>query len=253
MRLAIIGVFAWAHAGVALAAEPTTQSVTVGVQHNMAATLYTPDGPGPFPTILLMHTSQGLTETDRSFCFNLARQGYICIVPAFLAAHGNLTGEFRHLAFSKEAVPIFDDFVEIIGELNRLPKAKQGAVGAIGFSNGGYFALWLAGRNKVKAAVSYYGALNGGNTDRNLHRMQSNFTAQSAPVLVLAGQNDTTIGMEPVQHLEQILNSCGAPHELKVYPDAEHAFDRSNSRPGNRAAEQDARQRTLGFFKRELQ
>jgi carboxymethylenebutenolidase len=219
----------------ALAGEPTSQAVRVGVHHNMEATLYTPDGPGPFPTVLLMHTSFGLTETDKGYCLKLAREGFICIVPAFLLAHGNLRGEFRSLSFTTAAQEIYDDFVETIGELNHLPKARPGAVGAIGFSNGGYFALWLAATRQVKAGVSYYGALQGAGTDPQLKRFQSTFNAQSSPVLELAGEDDSTIGMGVVHHLMGILRTSGAPHEVKIYPDA------------------DAWLRTLAFFRRYLE
>jgi len=237
----------------ALAGEPTSQAVRVGVRHNMEATLYTPDGPGPFPTLLLMHTSAGLTETDKGWCLKLAREGFICIVPAFLLAHGNLKGEFRRFAFTTEAQAIYDDFVETSGELNRLPTAKPGAVGAIGFSNGGYFALWLAATRQVKAGVSYYGALPGAGTDHELRRFQSTFNAQSSPVLELAGEDDSTIGTREVHRLEGILRTSGAPHEVKIYPDTEHDFDRTTMRAGNQAAAADAWPRTLAFFRRYLQ
>ena len=70
-----------AFAGPADAVDFTTQTVTVGVRKNMEATLFTPNGPGPFPTVLEMHTSGGISEADRGYCANLARAGYICIAP----------------------------------------------------------------------------------------------------------------------------------------------------------------------------
>src|SRR5476649_2866421 len=160
----------------ATAADFTSQSVTVGLRKNMEATLYTPNGPGPFPTILEMHTSGGISEADRGYCANLAREGYICIAPAFLRAHGITNPELRRKSFTSEAKPIFDDFVEIIGELDALPQAKKGAVGGVGFSNGGFFAVLLAATQKVKAGVSYYGALNGAGTKPNLPLFKKSFT-----------------------------------------------------------------------------
>ena len=47
----------------ALAGE---QSVTVGIKRNVEATLHTPDGPGPYPGILVMHPSVGLEQADRA-------------------------------------------------------------------------------------------------------------------------------------------------------------------------------------------
>src|SRR5258708_15474458 len=77
----------------------TSQTETVGVRKNMEATLYTPDGPGPFPSVLVLHTSGGISETDRGYCAKLAREGYICIAPAFLRAYGIISPELRKKSF----------------------------------------------------------------------------------------------------------------------------------------------------------
>src|SRR5471032_2560180 len=248
LRLGVLLAAAMALLSSPAAADPKSEMLTVGVRKNMEATLYTPDGPGPFPMVLVLHTSGGISSADQGYCGNLAKEGYICITPAFLRAYG-ISSETRRLSFTKEAKAITGDFIEIIGELNALPQAKQGAVGAVGFSNGGFFAMMLASMNRIKAGVSYYGALDGARAHPDLKPFQERFTSASAPVLILAGENDTTIGMEPVRKLEGILKACGAPYELKVYPDTEHDFDRGNLRPGNAAAAKDAWTRTLAFLR----
>ena len=237
-------------AGPAGAADFTAQTVTVGVRKNMEATLFTPEGPGPFPAILVLHTSGGISEADRGYCANLAREGYICIAPAFLRAHGITNPELRRKSFTSESQAIFDDFVEIIGELDGLSKAKKGATGAVGFSNGGFFAMLLAASQKVRVGVSYYGALNGAGTHPDLVPFQKRFTGASSPVLVLAGESDATIGLKPPQKLEEILKAAGTRYEIKYYPGAGHDFERSGSSgPGKAAAAADAWQRTLAFLR----
>jgi carboxymethylenebutenolidase len=236
--------------GAAAAADFTSQTVTVGIRKNMEATLFVPNGPGPFPTILEMHTSGGIQEADRGYCANLAREGYICIAPAFLRAHGITSAELRRKSFTSEAKPITDDFIEIIGELDALPKAKKGATGAIGFSNGGFFAMLLAAIQKVKAGVSYYGALDGARAHPDLEPFAKRFTSASSPVLVLAGESDATIGMKPPKKLEEILKAAGSRYEIKYYPGTGHDFDRSGSTGLNNAASAaDAWQRTLAFLR----
>jgi len=235
--------------GLASAADYTSQVISVGVRKNMEATLYTPNGPGPFPMIIVLHTSFGITSYDQSYCGNLAKEGYICIVPAFLRAHG-ITNETRRMTFTKDRQAIVDDFKEIIQELNALPKAKKGAVGMIGFSNGGYFSALFAGAGRgVKAAVSYYGTFTGANSDPELKRMAAIYKATSAPLLILAGENDTTIGVAVPKHLEAIIKAAGAPYEIKFYPAAGHDFERSGQDPGNKAAAEDAWKRTLAFLR----
>jgi carboxymethylenebutenolidase len=232
----------------AVAGEPTSRLVMVGVKKNMEATLFTPAGPGHFPSVVVLHTSQGMTEVDRQYCARLAREGFICIAPAFLRAHG-IRLETKMETFTTDREAIMADLQQIIGELNRLPNARPGAVGAVGFSNGGFFSVLLAARGSIKAGVAYYGALMGVGQKLPANPFLQSFTAASAPVLVLAGENDTTMGMPPVRLLEQIMKAAGAPHEVVFYRDAEHGFDRNNLRPGNGAAGADAWARTLAFLR----
>ncbi len=234
----------------AWAGDFTSQSVTVGVRKNMEAMLYIPNGAGPFPMVLQMHTSGGWSEFDRGYCGNLAREGYICISPAFLKAYGITNAEFRRKSFTTDARPITEDFVAIIEGLNALPQAKKGAVGAIGFSNGGFFAAILAARGRVKAGVGYYGAYDGARTHPDLDIFRKMWTAQSAPMLVLAGENDVVIGVETPRMLEGIMKAVGAPYEIKFYPHTGHDFDRTGSTGANNAqSAADAWRRTLAFLR----
>lgn len=232
----------------AVAGTFTSKAVKVGVKKNMQAWLYTPDGPGPFPSVLVMHTSGGISEADYTYCANLAREGYICIAPAFLLAYG-ISNEDRRKSFTTEARPIMEDFVEIIGELNALPQAKKGAVGAVGFSNGGFFAAMLAATGRVRAGVSYYGAFDGARAHPDLAPFKSRWTARSSPLLVLAGTDDVIITMEPVQKLEAIMKTAGAPYEVKVYPGVGHGFDRGRTTAAGNVAAADAWPRTLAFLR----
>src|SRR5471032_2178575 len=95
----------------AVAGTYTTKTLTVGVRKNMEATLYTPDGPGPFPMVLVLHTSGGISSAEQGYCFNLANECYICIAPSFLLAY-TITAETRRLSFTKEAKAITGDFIE---------------------------------------------------------------------------------------------------------------------------------------------
>jgi len=134
-------------------AEPASRPLRVGVKGNMDATLYVPEGPGPFPSVVVIHTSQGITEVDRQYCVRLAREGFNCIVPAFLRAYG-IKQDLKMEAFTTDREAILADFRQIIGVLDRLPTARPGAVGAVGFSNGGLFSVLLAAQRQVKAAVA---------------------------------------------------------------------------------------------------
>jgi carboxymethylenebutenolidase len=224
--------------------------VRVGVKQHMRATLITPDGNGPYPGILLLHTSGGLEEADIHFGEELAKQGYVVLLPEFMAAY-DITAKTRRLTFTDYAEPIYADFVSAIGSLRRDPKVAGSNVGAIGFSNGGYFAMWLAATDRVQAGVSYYGALSGAGTDRSLKRFASTFNKTSAPVLILHGTDDDTVPIGAAKHLKEIVASAGSPLEIHIYDGAGHRFERDSSEANDKAAA-DAWHRTIAFFREYL-
>jgi carboxymethylenebutenolidase len=237
--------------------------IIVGVRHNMHATLITPDGPGPFPGVLILHTSGGLEDADLAYAKLLANEGYVCLVPAFMAAYG-LSAQTRQETFTGDATPIYADLVSALDILQNNPKVQGSKLAAIGFSNGGYFAVWLALTNKVQAGVGYYGAYSGAGTDIKETRFAQVATASSAPILILHGANDSTVPVEATRRLAGILENAHAPYEIQVYPDTGHLFDRGGFNPkagkssrlavpnaadtGDLAADGDAWTRTLHFL-----
>ena len=136
--------------------------------------------------------------------------------------------------------------------LDRLPVARPGAVGAVGFSNGGFFSVLLAAQRQVKAGVAYYGALVGVAQPRQANPFLQSYTSASAPVLLLAGESDTAMGTWPVRRLEEIIKSVHAPYELIMYPDAEHRLRPQQPAPGQRRRRADAWTRTLAFLRAHL-
>jgi carboxymethylenebutenolidase len=233
------------------AADPVRTIMTVGLKHNINAVLFTPDGPGPFPGIMLLPTSRGMGVADESYCRKLAQVGYVCLTVDFIRAYG-VGGVGGNAPEFKNRAPIYADLNHVEEEMGILPKVRPGGVGVIGFSAGAFFALGLASRHRTLASVAYYPALGQtGHTPRELSLEQS-FSPASAPALILHGTVDH-IPIAAVQNLDKAMTNAGAPHEFKIYQYAGHEFERDFSQPGNQAAAADAWPRTLEFFKRYLQ
>ena len=236
------GVASWFLSSPAAAVD--TVQVRVGVGQKMEATLYRPAGAGPFPAVLVLHTSGGLRPSDHDYAGRLAAEGYVCLVPDFFTAYG-LSESNRQQTFTTYAQSIYADFVSTIDTLKRTEGVQADRIGAVGFSNGGYWALLLAARGDVRAGVSYYGAASGAGTDKTLSALRNAFTSKSSPVLVLHGARDATVLPRYANDLKSILVDAKAPYEFQMYESAGHSHERGNLDAGAAA---DSWQRTLRFF-----
>jgi len=219
-------------------------TLVVGVKHNISATLVTPNGPGPFPAMVVLSTSYGVRSFDRAYADRLAAEGYVCLIPEYLEAY-HLTGNNRGDSFTRYAETIYADLAQAVDVLSHQDKVDGRHIGAVGFSNGGFFAVWLAARGKVQVAIDYYGAITGFGTDRQLGRLQSAIAANSSPMLLLVGDEDSYA--PPTRRLSQILEEAGVPHSLRVYPGVGHEFDHQNL-----AMAEDAWHYTVAFLARYL-
>jgi carboxymethylenebutenolidase len=227
-----------------------SKTIKTGANGKMRAVLMTPDGPGPYPAILVLHTSGGMQADDLDYAKRLVKEGFVVLVPYFLETYG-IVAATKQDAFTTYADALYADFVASLDLLRQNEKVDGKKLGAVGFSNGGFFALWLAATGKVQAGVAYYGAVTGARTDMQLARFRGAFTASSSPVLILHGEADATVPIEKVRQLDQILTAAGSPHEFHEYPGAEHRFDRDGGK-ANKAAATAAWVRTIGFFDKTL-
>jgi len=71
----------------------------------------------------------------------------------------------------------------------------------------------------------------------------------NAPILGLFGGQDRGIPPEDVKKFEQTLKQLDKKVEIKIYPDAGHAFENPNNKDGYRATDAaDAWNRTVKFL-----
>ncbi len=125
--------------------------------------------------------------------------------------------------------------------LASLPDVKKNKIGAIGWCMGGGYALDLAlDQPKLAADVINYGHL--ATDDALLKKI-------NAKILGNFGGQDRGIPPETVKTFEEQLKKLGKSADIKIYPDAGHAFENPNNKEGYRPQDaQDAWNRTLAFL-----
>jgi carboxymethylenebutenolidase len=210
------------------------------------AYLAVPVGEGPFPGVVVVQEWWGLDEHIQDVARRLAAEGFVALAPDLY--HGKVTkepDEAQKMMMSLDMGHATKELVKATDYLASRPETAGRQIGAIGFCMGGGLALNLACENpKIRAAAPFYG-INPTPIDkvRNLQ----------GPILAVYGENDTFAGESVRRELEQALKADNIPHEIGVYPGADHAFF-NDTRPEvyDRDAAADAWQRALSLFRNSL-
>jgi len=238
-----------------------------------------PTGSGPFPAVIALHTSGGLKGTriniENFRKETWLRAGYAWYAPNFFEKHG-ITTETRMDTFAEYREDIEKELAAIITLMKTDPKIDSKNIFAVGFSNGGFWASYLAGKGIVNAAASHYGVWRA-SVDGEIEYPMEYFSSTSSPLLALHGEDDST------QRLDYYFTARNQIHDTPkfedhVYKGAGHAWDcfpyfpkllvdRDPKRMGrilerveavcaeqfdgpNREVTNDALKRTLAFFKK---
>ncbi|MGA2354034.1 MAG: dienelactone hydrolase family protein [Terriglobales bacterium] len=204
--------------------------------------LYTPAGNGPFPALIVIHEWWGLNDWVKQQAEKLAGQGYVALAVDLyrgkVAADPDLAHELmRGLAQDRAN----RDLRAAYDYLGSQPNVKKDRIGSIGWCMGGGYSLDVAlAEPHLVAAVINYGHLATDPTE--LKKI-------NAPILGLFGGQDRGIPPDDVKKFQQALQQLGKKVEIKIYPDAGHAFENPNNKQEYRPEDAaDAWQRTVDFL-----
>jgi carboxymethylenebutenolidase len=118
-------------------------------------------------------------------------------------------------------------------------------LGLMGFCMGGHLAFRVAERYPHLGALSpWYG----GGYDPTAE----DATKVNAPVLAIYGETDGGIPVAQVRKIEQLYKDAGKDIEVRIYPNAGHAFNNPDHGMYVADAAKDAWARAVAFFKEKL-
>lgn len=190
--------------------------------------LYTPQGKGPFPALVVIHEWWGLNDWVKDEASKLAEQGYVALAIDLYRGKVATTPEEAHEIM--RGVPsdrANRDLLAASWFLRSQKNVNPAKVGAIGWCMGGGYALDLAIADpKLKAAVINYG---------HLASDQATLQKINAAILGIFGGRDKGIPPADVNKFEADLKALGKPVEIKIFPDAGHAFENPNNQQGYRS------------------
>ncbi len=203
-----------------------------------------PETDTPVPGIVVIQEWWGLDAHIRSIVQRFAAAGFAALAPDLY--HGVVTTEpddARKEAMNLDRERAMQEIDGAIGYLKMQRYVMPKKIGVIGFCMGGGLALHTAARNPdVGAAAAFYG---GGSPDAE------SFATSNAAILNIVGDRDRVL--PTIKTLDAGLSAYTMPHELVIYPEAEHAFF-NDTRPHIYKADaaQDAWTRALDWFQKYL-
>jgi carboxymethylenebutenolidase len=223
------------------AATPKNVSYKSG-DDTVQAVLYSPEGKGPFPGIVVIHEWWGLNDWVKDQAAKLSDEGYVTLAIDLYRGKVATTPEVAHELM--RGVPedrALRDLRSAVEFLKSQRNVKPDRLGSIGWCMGGGYSLDVALQEPtLTATVINYGHLA---TDADALKKIN------ASILGLFGGQDQGITVEDVQKFAATLKQMGKKVDINVYPDAGHGFENPNNTAGYRAKDAaDAWERTQKFF-----
>lgn len=199
---------------------------------DLRAFLFEPQGPGPHPTVVMIHGCGGAYAKDGSLNArhqmwgeHLAAQGYAALMLDSFTSRGLkqiCTQKYSERTI-KEADRVGDTYAALAW-LRQQPGIDARRIALLGWSHGGGVTLDAIRRKPAalaegfNAAVSFYP----GCSTRN--KKAASFMPYS-PLLILIGEADDWTPAAPCVALTHTARAHGAAMQIVTYPGAYHDFD----------------------------
>jgi len=221
-------------------------SIPVGSE-TVGGLLFEPgQGGGKHPGLIVIHEWWGLNGWIKEQAQHFADQGYVTLAVDLYRGKVATDAEMAHeLMRGLPQDRGVRDLTAAAAWLGQQPNVDSARVGAIGWCMGGGFAAQLAVADpNLRAVVINYGSLP---TDK------AALQQIHAAVLGNFGGLDRGITPDDVHAFQGSMAALGKPVDVKVYPDAGHAFENPNNTGGFKPADaQDAQERSRRFLAEHL-
>jgi carboxymethylenebutenolidase len=183
--------------------------------------LYTPQGKGPFPALVVIHEWWGLNDWVKEQASKLADQGYVALaIDLYRGKVATTSDEAHQIMRGVPSDRANRDLLAASAYLRSLTNVNPPLVGDIGWCMGGGYALDLAIADpKLKVAVINYGHL--ATDDASLKKI-------NAAILGIFGGQDKGITPADVNKFESQMKALGKTVEIRSFPNAGHAFQNPN-------------------------
>lgn len=205
----------------------------------------TPDGPGPYPAVILLYGSSGWRPEYVEIARRFAEAGFVALVLDYYAETGGAS------IGSEEKLQKWEAWREAVQEgaryLRGLPGVIEERIALVGFSRGGFLAVSVAASIPgIFGVVDFFGG-GGGGTLPLSQEVQG-----LPPVLILHGEKDQVVPVSFAHALHAAVLEAGGEVEMHLFPNEDHAFNAPWASTYSPGAEEEAWFLTLRFLRAQL-
>jgi dienelactone hydrolase len=202
---------------------------------SLHATLYRPEGPGPFPAVVALHDCGGLTDRPNTeaqlysvWANKLVADGFVVLFPDSFGSRGlgsQCREQHRRVHASRERVA---DANAAGLWLQQQSYVRPDHISLLGWSNGAAAVLWTVRLTTLshpetadfRSAVAFY---------PSCVRLREAAWSARIPTLILIGRADDWTSAAACEQMVAGARGRSARVQIVVYPDAHHQFDRADS------------------------
>jgi YD repeat-containing protein len=225
---AVLPAIAWAAAPAPEPVEITAEGV------KLKGFLYRPEGDGPFPAVVALHTCDGLAgrrsslaRRYRDWGERFAAAGYVALFPDSFGSRGLksqcIPGQ-RTLRSGRDRVVDADAARHWLQQQSYV---AAGRISVIGWANGGVTALWTIRPRAAKkddkpdfrSAIAFY---------PGCRRLRDTAWSARMPTLILVGAKDDWASASACEQMVAGARGRSARAAIQIYPNAYHDFDHPN-------------------------
>jgi carboxymethylenebutenolidase len=227
-----------------------------------------PDGPGPFPGVVVAQHAGGMDTFIRSICDRLAEAGFATAAPDMYHRQDGMA--FEELDAMSQDDPerwpsimaktgqtndndIEQDVRASMAHLRSLAQVGSSPIGVAGFCGGGRVSYLMAARiPELSSAVVFHGGFITMAREGRPAALDS--TPQiSCPIAGFFGLDDQNPSPEHVAEIAAAMDAAGKSHEFHSYEGTAHSFlDHTNPKAHRPDSAADAWEKAVAFFNKTL-
>lgn len=199
-----------------------------------AAFFVHPEGPGPFPPVILYMDAPGIREELRNMARRIAARGYCCLLPDLYYRLGELRFDIARRNEAMSVViagamksltdaQVVEDTRGMLGFLDAQAAVKPGPVGCVGHCMSGSFVAEVAAAfpSRIAAAAALYGIGIATDSPDSPHRKIGRMKAE---LYFAFAEVDPAVPAKAIDELQAALGASPLRHTCKVIPDTHHGY-----------------------------